>query len=53
MAYLAYSLIWLSTTAGVCCAVYVTQSAWPLLAFIFPAGVSFTSGEDKKGEKNE
>ena len=43
MVYLAYGMVWVSTAAGVCCAIYYTHSSLSLLAFIIPACLSLTT----------
>jgi len=47
MAYLAYGLAWVATSAGVCLAIYFTHSLWPLFAFIFPGSISLTKSEEQ------
>lgn len=54
-AIVAYALAWLGTSAAVAVGCYVSGSAWPLLALLFPACISLTSSNKdcKCGEDNE
>ncbi len=45
---IAYALIWISVAFAISVAIYVTKSAIPLWALIFPGLISFGSGEDKE-----
>lgn len=53
-AMLAVASAWISTAVAICWVVSITETASPLLAFIFPACLSFSFSErdDDEDEKD-
>ena len=46
MAYFAYALIWVAVSAAIVAGIYLTGSAYCLLAFLIPATISLVHNKD-------
>ena len=51
-AMIAIAIAWISTAVAVCWVVSITKTASPLLAFIFPACISFSFSEKDDDEED-
>ena len=48
MMWLAYASAWIATSAAVIAGIYLTGSAWCLLALLIPLGISVHSNSNNK-----
>lgn len=53
MAYIAYTMAWLATSAAAIAGMYFTHSAWCLWVFILPACIGIKSGKDDEKKEEE
>ncbi|BDZ81400.1 hypothetical protein Lac3_26090 [Claveliimonas bilis] len=53
MAYIAYAVAWISVSAAVIAGIYMTGSAWCLLAFLFVAFIKVKRRSDDDEHEKE
>jgi hypothetical protein len=51
--WVAYAMVWLSTSIAVSVAIYFTHSAMPLWAMLIPTIIDISTDEKRKDESEE